>query len=495
MSVIDPIRRLGEWFSEWSLRYIPDPYTIAIILTFLTFLGAIAAGTGPRATMEGWVDGVWTLLPFMATLSVMLMAGDAIAKSPALTRVLERIAAVPSSRFTAVWFTGFVAMATALVSWAIGLIVGAIMAKRVAYEMREKGIEVHYPLLAAAGYTSLMIFHSGLSSSAALMMTDVSLIPAAWPAEFRAVIPLSQTIGSPVNLLTAGLLLAIIPLVMAAMHPKEDIRELPPASDPPAAATDLTMHPVERLGEVTSDVHAEVSETLRGDLLADTRSEADSPSAPSPTVADRLNNSAILGLSIAVFPLYFLIDAWLLTPGGIGNLTLNSINALFLFGAIVLWKRPINIVNQMKDSVKNISGIIFMFPFYAGIAGLLTNTGLAREFTNFFASVATPETWPAIGVIVSALVNVFIPSGGGQWVAQGPILIETSQSFGLDPSAAVIMEILGDPLSNMIQPFWAIPLLAIADLRARDIIGYTAVAMVVGLVIVCTTVTVFLGLP
>ncbi|WP_136686675.1 TIGR00366 family protein [Halorhabdus amylolytica] len=471
MSIIDPIRRTGEWFSEWSLRYIPDPYTIAIVLTFLTFMGAIAAGTGPQATMEGWTDGVWTLLPFMATLSVMLMAGDAIAKSPALTRVLERIAAIPSSRFTAVWFTSFVAMATALVSWAIGLIVGAIMAKRVAYEMREKGIAVHYPLLAAAGYTSLMIFHSGLSSSAALMMTDISLIPASWPAEFRQVIPLAETISSPVNLLTAGLLLAIIPLVMAAMHPKDEIRELP------------------------REIRTEITETLDSELPSDPQPEDSAMPAPSkPTVADRLNNSAILGLAIAVFPLYFLIDAWILMPGGIANLTLNSINALFVLGAVVLWKRPINIVNQMKDSVKNISGIIFMFPFYAGIAGLLTNTGLAREFTNFFASVATPETWPAIGVLVSALVNVFIPSGGGQWVAQGPILIETSQSFGLDPSAAVIMEILGDPLSNMIQPFWAIPLLAIADLRARDIIGYTAVAMVVGLVIVCTTVTIFLGL-
>jgi short-chain fatty acids transporter len=207
-----------------------------------------------------------------------------------------------------------------------------------------------------------------------------------------------------------------------------------------------------------------------------------------------MNNSAVLGVAIGVFPLYYIVNTWFLRPGGISNLTLNSINALLLFGAVLLWKRPINIVNQMKDSVKNVSGIIFMFPFYAGIAGLLTNTGLAREFTTFFANNATRETWPLIGVVISAVVNVFIPSGGGQWVAQGPILIETSRAFGYPPAVAVIIEILGDPLTNMIQPFWAIPLLAIADLRARDIIGYTAVAMVAGFLIVGTTVTVFIGL-
>jgi len=148
----------------------------------------------------------------------------------------------------------------------------------------------------------------------------------------------------------------------------------------------------------------------------------------------------------------------------------------------------------MKDSVSNISGIIFLFPFYAGIAGLLTNTGLASMLTRFFAQQATPATWPLIGITISAVVNVFIPSGGGQWVAQGPILMETTQQFGMPLSTAVLLEMLGDSLTNMIQPFWAIPLLAIANLRARDIIGYTAVAMVVGFVIVGTTVTVFLGM-
>jgi short-chain fatty acids transporter len=182
-----------------------------------------------------------------------------------------------------------------------------------------------------------------------------------------------------------------------------------------------------------------------------------------------------------------------LQPGGISNLTLNSINALFLLLAILLWVRPTAIVAQMKDSVTNISGIIFQFPFYAGIAGLLTGTGLATVIVEFFGAFATPTTWPLIGVLVAGLVNVFIPSGGGQWVAMGPIMLEITTGLGMNPEDAIVIEMLGDQLTNMIQPFWAIPLLAIANLRARDIIGYTTVAMLVGFFIVGGWLTLFLG--
>lgn len=211
------------------------------------------------------------------------------------------------------------------------------------------------------------------------------------------------------------------------------------------------------------------------------------------TLADRLNNSVLVGGVIAIFPAYYVLNAWFLRPGGLSNLTLNSINALFLLAAILLWRSPIRLVAQMKESVSNISGIVFQFPFYAGIAGLLTGTGVAGAITGFFAQFATRTTWPVIGVVISALVNVFIPSGGGQWVAQGPILMETTRAFGLPLSYAVIIEILGDPLTNMIQPFWAIPLLAIANLRARDIIGYTVVAMLAGFCITAVVVTLMMG--
>jgi len=430
----------GELCSDLSEEYIPDPYVIAVLLTFVASVAALSTGAGPRETLVVWNWGVWTLLPFMASIGVLLMAGDAIAKSPKFTAQLEKLARLPNSQFTAVWFVGFVAMAAALVSWAIGLIVGAIMAKRVAYECREKGIAVHYPLLAAAGYTSLM-------------MADSTLIPTAWAPEFRQPIPLSETIGSTANVVTTGTLLAVVPVVMGLLHPSGGITQLP---GPELEAIDEVVHAPagEQASEATTDGGRD-------------------------RVADRLNDSRLIGLSIALFPAYFVLDAWVLTPGGISNLTLNSINALFVTVAVLLWVRPMALIDQMKQSVGNVSGVIFQFPFYAGIAGILTGTGLATLVVEF------------VGVLVAGFVNVFIPSGGGQWVAMGPIMLEITTSFGYAPENAVVIEMLGDQLTNMIQPFWAIPLLAIADLRARDIIGYTAVAMLAGLLIVCTSLTLF----
>lgn len=469
--MLDVFRTFGERCSDLSEEYIPDPYVIAIVLTFVASVAAVVTGSGPRETVTAWTNGVWSLLPFMAAISVLLMTGDSIAKSPTFTRGLERLARLPDSRFAAVWFTSFVAMAAAIGSWTIGLIVGAIMAKRVAYECREKDIKVHYPLLAAAGYTSLMVFHGGLSSSVGLMMADPSLIPASFPAYAREGIALSKTIGSLANIVTTVTLLLVIPVVMGLLHPKEgDIKQLPRTT-------------YKEIDEIV------VKAGIKGD-------GGDGPVATdggTRSVADRLNDSRIIGLAIAIFPAYFILNAWVLQPGGISNLTLNSINALFLLLAILLWGRPTAIVAQMKDSVTNISGIIFQFPFYAGIAGLLTGTGLATVIVEFFGAFATPTTWPVIGVLVAGLVNIFIPSGGGQWVAMGPIMLEITTSLGMNPEDAIIIEMLGDQLTNMIQPFWAIPLLAIANLRARDIIGYTTVAMLVGFVIVGGWLTLFLG--
>nr|WP_276278675.1 TIGR00366 family protein [Halomicroarcula sp. SYNS111] len=126
------------------------------------------------------------------------------------------------------------------------------------------------------------------------------------------------------------------------------------------------------------------------------------------------------------------------------------------------------------------------------MAGILTGTGLATLIVEFVGGFATPATWPAIGVLVAGFVNIFIPSGGGQWVAMGPIMLEITAQMGMEPRDALLIEMLGDQLTNMIQPFWAIPLLAIANLRARDIIGYTTVSMLVGLIVVCGWLTLFL---
>lgn len=484
MSLTDPIRRIGERLADASLKYMPDPYVFVIVLTVLAFLGALGVGATPVAAMNAWYDGVWVFLTFMAQFAVILMTGDAIAKSPAVTRVLERAAKFPSSQGMAVAFTSFTAMMAGLISWGLGLIVGAVMAKQVAYQGKQKGLSLHYPLLAAAGYTALMIWHSGITSSSGLLMA--SEVPENFPG-YVEIIPFSATVGSPVNLVTVALLLVVVPAVMSTLHPKDesDIRELPDsiASDMSPVTAGSGAGAADD-GSVSADGGAEVAG--RNDPVEPSLHERRTP-------ADRLDESVILTLLIAAFPAYYFIKAWFISGSGFSSLTLNSINAFFLFSAIVLWKTPQGIVEQMEESAENVAGIIFQFPFYAGISGLVTGTALASVIANFFAGFATTTTWPVIGLISAGIMNVFVPSGGGQWVAQGPILLETTRQLGMPLRTAVLIEMMGDQLTNMIQPFWALPLLALADLRARDIIGYSTVAMIAGFLVMSVTMTLFLG--
>jgi short-chain fatty acids transporter len=317
-----------------------------------------------------------------------------------------------------------------------------------------------------------MIWHSGLPSSSALWMASPDSLPESFLQYTPEGLPISATLGSTTNLVTVALMLVIIPPVIAMLQPEEsEMVELPEKAY-------NAMHPPIESGPEKTAADGGTAVATEGR-----------------TVADRLNGSAILTALIVGFPAYYCIDEWVLSGGGIASLTLDCINAFVLFFAILLWRTPERIVAQMEDSAQNIAGIVFQFPFYAGISGLLTGTVLAEIISNFFAGFATPLTWPVIGMISAGIMNMFVPSGGGQWVAQGPILLETTQQLGMPLHTAVLIEMMGDQLTNMIQPFWAIPLLALTDLRARDIIGYTMVAMIVAFLIMATTMTVFLGLP
>ncbi|WP_082230565.1 short-chain fatty acid transporter [Haloprofundus marisrubri] len=481
MGFTDPVKRLGEWFADIAMEYVPDPYVLVILLTFIAAIGALLVGTSPTGVMDAWFGGVWTLLVFMAQFALTLMVGDAIAKSPAVSRLLRRIAGLPNSQFSAVALTSFVAMVAGLISWAIGLIVGAVIARQVAFRGKEKGLKLHYPLLIAAGYTALMIWHSGITTSSGLIMADPAAIPSTFPEYAQGGIPLGETIGSLTNIVTVVLLLAVIPVVMGSLHPKgtEDITELPE-----------NVYDEIATGLQAKDDAPDSGVATDGGVA--TPADAAAAGQSRVTVADRLNDSRILGLIIALFPAYYFLSD--VVQSGLGAINLNTINAFFIFCAIVLWVTPKRIVNQMDKSVKNVAGILFQFPFYAGIAGLLTGTALAATIASFFAEIATPLTWPVLGLISAGIVNVFVPSGGGQWVAQGPILLETTRELGMPLYTAVVIEMMGDQLTNMIQPFWAVPALALAQLRARDILGYTTVAMVAGFVIMAITMTLFLGM-
>ncbi len=206
------------------------------------------------------------------------------------------------------------------------------------------------------------------------------------------------------------------------------------------------------------------------------------------TPAEKIENSPIMSMIIAAAGLIYLIVYF---AGNGFNITLNIVNLLFLILGIIFHKTPINYVRAITDATKGAAGIILQFPFYSGIMTIMTTTSaatglsLAAVISNWFVSIATPITFPLFTFLSAGIVNFFVPSGGGQWAVQGPIMMPAGQALGVSPALTGMGIAWGDAWTNMIQPFWALPALGIAGLSARDIMGYCLITLFFSGIVVC----------
>ncbi len=447
------LERLGGRLSRLSQRWVPDPFVLAILLTFVSF-GAAFVFTGydaPR-TLLAWVHGsgtgkgFWNLLGFGMQMCLILVTGHAFASSPPVRRLLDALAARARTPASAIAIVSVSAMLLALVNWGLGLIAGALLARAVGERAKEHKIAVHYPLLAAAGYSGLLVWHGGLSGSAPLKLTlakDVSQILGPDLAERIGTLSLGETIFAAPNLAANALLILLVPLLLVRMMPRsvEDRKACP-------------------LGTPS-----------RQD--AETDASLSSPAA-------RMDRSTLLALAVALLG----AATWLLwvRKQGLGRLDPNLINFAFLFLGLALHGSARAYANAVAEATRGCAGIILQFPFYAGIMGLLTGTGLLKAIAGAFAGVGAGAL-PAVSFYAAGLVNLFVPSGGGQWAVQGPVLMQAAVDTGIGPARLVMALVYGDQWTNMLQPFWALPLLGITGVKARDIIGYTAVLLLASQVV------------
>ena len=166
---------------------------------------------------------------------------------------------------------------------------------------------------------------------------------------------------------------------------------------------------------------------------------------------------------------------WFVEKGGIRALNLNSLNFIFLLLGFALYLNPIKYLNAISDAMRAVTGIVMLFPFYAAIMGIMTMSGLALTIAGWLTAIATPSTFPVVAWLTGGLVNMFIPSGGGEWVTIGEAINRAAMDLGIPAGQALISYAAGDAWTNMLQPFWAIPLLAITGLKARNIFGYAIV--------------------
>lgn len=402
------------------------------------------------AVINAWGVGVWNLLAFSMQMVLVLVLGSAFANAPAIKKLIARIASIAKTPIQAIIVVTFFSLLACWLNWGFGLVVGAILAKELARQV--KGVD--YRLLIASAYSGFVVWHAGISGSIplALATPDAPGAPGALAAATGGavthIISTSQTIFAPWNLICCLIILVCLPFINAKMHP--------------APGEAITVDPK---------------------LLAEAQIEYAAPVTP----AEKMENSVICSAIIAIAGLVYLVY-YFATSGF--NLSLNIVNFIFLILGIIFHKTPIGYVRAIADSAKGAAGIILQFPFYAGIMGMMTfapegGTSLAGVISNFFVSISNNVTFPLFTFLSAGIVNFFVPSGGGQWAVQGPIMMPAGLKLGVDPSITGMAIAWGDAWTNMIQPFWALPALGIAGLSARDIMGYCLITLFFVGIVVC----------
>ncbi|PKM86994.1 MAG: short-chain fatty acid transporter [Firmicutes bacterium HGW-Firmicutes-12] len=427
------LKRISGACVKIMQKYLPDPFLFAAILTGVVFIMGIGvAKNSPLQMVVHWGNGFWNLLAFSMQMVLVLVTGYTMASSPPIRKLLGGIAGRLPGPGAAIMVVTLVSVVTMWINWGFGTIISVLFAKEVA--SRVKG--VHFPLLVAAGFMGNMVWHGGISGSVPLTIATKGH----FMENIMGIIPTSETIFVPFNLVPVIVLLIILPFIARAMHPdKNNVIEVSPKLFVEESAATIE------------------------------RSKM--------TPSEKMENSSAISILLGVLGLAYVV--WYFVTKGF-KLNLDIVNITFLFVAILLHGTPRRFLDCLAEGVKTTSGIILQFPFYAGIMGMMVGSGLANIMSQWFVSISTPFTFPLFTFISAAIVNFFVPSGGGQWAVQAPVMIPASIELGV-PLAKTAMAIgWGDALTNQIQPFWLLPALGIAGLSAKDVMGYCVVAMLFG---------------
>lgn len=424
------MQRLTNLFVRIARNYLPDAYLFAVILTFLAFLLALVlTGKSAMELINMWGKGLWGILAFAMQMTLILVTGHALASSKPVHAVLKALARIPQGPVAAVMLVVFIAAIASWLNWGFGLVVGALLAREVAKAVQK----VDYPMLVAAAYSGFVVWHSGLSGSIPLAVATEGHIV----EKITGIIPVSQTIFAPWCLFLSWFIIFTLPVLFFFIaRGNQNLVLVDPA---------LLEEPVE-----------EVAPT----------GEA--------TFARRLENSVVINMLLGLMGVIFLINHF--AKGG--TLDLNIVIMIFLIAGIILHERPISYVKAVNNAIKGAGGIALQFPLYGGIQGIMVGSGLAAIIAQWFISLATAKSFPVWTFLAGGLINLFVPSGGGQWIVQGPINIPAAVEIGADPARVAMGIAFGDAWTNMIQPFWALPLLAIARLGIRDIMGYCVITLI-----------------
>jgi short-chain fatty acids transporter len=458
MKLLNGIERIFKSF-------LPTPFTIAILITLVTFLLAFSlTDSNPDTGSRGmelvgfWYEGLWTpsLLTFAVQMMLMLVLGHALALTKPVNDFMSAMTHFCTNTANSAFVVTLLTILVSLFNWGLGLIFGAILARKVGEKAAANNIKLNYALIGAAGYSGLMVWHGGISGSAPIKASEeghiTSLMEGILTPEQMATlpdsVPMSDTVFGSMNLVVMLLLVICVPLFMFWIGKRSN--------------------KTDELPEVKESVEDEVAEGTKVDS--------------SPWF------SRSIGVLILTYGVYIAVVS---IQGEKNFLQPNYINFVLLGLGLLLHFNIQGFLKAIDQAIRGAAGILIQFPLYFGIMGLMIGSGLISVFSDFFVEISTEVSFPIYSFISAGIVNVFVPSGGGQWGVQGPIIIQSAMELGVSIPKSIMALSYGDQLTNMLQPFWALPLLGITGLKAKSILPYTLLMMVLGAIIYLTALFIF----
>jgi short-chain fatty acids transporter len=428
--------RLGAALADWSEKWFPDAYVFAGIAVLIVAVAALAMGRTPAQVSVDFGKSFWNLIPFTMQMAFVVIGGYIVAVAPPVRKVIDVLARYPKTPKVAVAYVAFVAMFASLLSWGFSMIFAGILIREIS--KRVQGVD--YRAMGAAGYLGLgSVWALGLSSSAALLMATKGSVP-------PALLKISGIISLDATLFTWQNLVMIVVLIVLSMW-------ICYASTP------------------TAD-KAKTAE-MAGIVYKDSQEEIGTPQTP----GEKLEFNPLLTVVLVALGLVYLYDVFS-TKGGLAALDLNTYNFMFLIAGMLLHWRPRSFLRAAAKAVPMTGGVLLQFPLYAGIFGMLMGSGLNELLAKFFVSISTQDTLPLVGGVYSAILGLFLPSGGGKWVVEAPYLLEAANQLHVNLAWMVQVYNAAEALPNFVNPFWMLPLMGLTGVKARDLAGYSTLQLI-----------------
>jgi len=466
-----PIARLALALTAWSERWIPDAFIFALLATFIVLGGALVATPASLAqTVDAWGRGFWELIPFTLQMSLIIITGHVLATSQPMGRVIRAIAGWPSTPRAAVALVTFFTLVASWFNWGFSLVFGAVLAKEVA--RRVEGVD--YRALAAASVLGLgSIWAQGLSGSAALQMAT----PGALQPQIRDIVSQGGVVPGGIIGFTHTIFLwqSLVSVLVETVVVTAVMWLATPAAGEGKTARDLGIDLFENLEVRTENLE-----------LRTKNAEPVPPGA-------WLEHSPILTWLVVALGVSYLARYFSAAGDPLNALNLNILNLAFLLVGFLLHKTPARLMRAFQEATPAVWGVILQFPFYAGIAGIITGTHLNERLAAVFVRFSTATAFPALVAVYSAVLGVFVPSGGSKWVIEAPYVMAAAHTLKVHLGWVVSSYDLGEALANLVQPFWMLPVLGLFKLGARDVMGYTIVVFLALTPVVIVLVT-LLGL-